>query len=67
MRLLNKKDAWKAIRDSSQNPRHHMVNDGAHNFQLKTYYITPIEQIKQLSELGYSDIKMYSLTDGQRD
>jgi hypothetical protein len=41
-----------------------MVNDGAHNFQLKTYYITPLEQLKQLSELGFSEIKMYSLTDG---
>jgi ubiquinone/menaquinone biosynthesis C-methylase UbiE len=64
MRLLNKKEAWKAIRNSSQNQRHHMVNDGAHNFQLKTYYITPLEQLKQLSELGFSEIKMYSLTDG---
>jgi hypothetical protein len=41
-----------------------MVNDGAHNFQLRTYYITPLEQVKQLSELGFSDIKMYSLADG---
>jgi ubiquinone/menaquinone biosynthesis C-methylase UbiE len=66
MRLLNKKEVWKAIRNSSrQNPGHHMVNDGAHNFQLKTYYITPVEQVKKLRELGYSNIKMYGLTDGK--
>jgi ubiquinone/menaquinone biosynthesis C-methylase UbiE len=64
MRLLNEKRAWKTIRNYKQNPRHDMVNDGAHNFQLRTYYITPFEQVKQLSELGFSDIKMYSLVDG---
>lgn len=42
-----------------------MVNDGAHNFRLKTYFITPVEQLNQLHELGYSDIKLYSLRDGR--
>lgn len=65
MRLLNKKEAWRTIRNSSSKPRHTMVNDGAHNFQLKTYYITPIEQLNQLRELGFSGTKIYGLTDGR--
>jgi ubiquinone/menaquinone biosynthesis C-methylase UbiE len=65
MRVTNKSAAWKTLRNSSQNSLHHMFNDGAHNFQLKTYYITPVEQVKQLRELGYTDIKMFGLTDGK--
>jgi ubiquinone/menaquinone biosynthesis C-methylase UbiE len=65
MRLLNKKEAWKVIRNPSRNAKHTMVNDGAMDFRLKTYYITPSEQLKQLSELGYSDTKMYSVTTGK--
>ena len=65
MRLLNKKEAWKIIRNPSKISKHTMVNDGAHNFRLKTYYITPVEQLKQLKELGFSDTKMYGLTDGR--
>ena len=65
MRLLNKKEAWKIIRNSSGNQKHTMVNDGAMNFRLKTYYITPVEQLKQLSELGYAGTEMYSLTSGK--
>ena len=41
MRLLNKRDAWKAIRNPSRKANHTMVNDGAMKFRLKTYYITP--------------------------
>jgi len=41
-----------------------MINDGAMNFRLRTYYITPVEQLKQLSELGFAKTKMYSLTSG---
>jgi SAM-dependent methyltransferase len=65
MRLLNTRDAWKTIRNPSRYPRHTMVNDGAHDFQLKTYYISPVEQLKQLSELGFSDTKIHGLTDGR--
>ena len=65
MRLLTKKEAWKTIRNSSKTQQHCMVNDGAHNFRLKTYYITPIEQLTQLGEWGYSDTKMYSLANGR--
>jgi ubiquinone/menaquinone biosynthesis C-methylase UbiE len=37
------------------------INDGAHNFRLKTYYIKPTKQIEQLKELGFRDIRMFSL------
>jgi len=65
MRLLNKGEVWKTIRNPSGNQQHLMVNDGAHNFRLKTYFLTPFEQLNQLQELGYSETKMYSLSDGR--
>jgi ubiquinone/menaquinone biosynthesis C-methylase UbiE len=65
MRLLNKKEAWKAIRNSSRNVKHTMVKDDAFGFRLETYYISPEEQLKQLSELDFSNTKMYSLVNGK--
>jgi ubiquinone/menaquinone biosynthesis C-methylase UbiE len=65
MRLLNTKEAWQTIRNSSINAKHTMVNDGAMDFRLKTYYITPMEQLRQLTELGYANTKMYSLSNGR--
>ena len=65
IRFLNKTNAWKTIRSSYRSQQFTMVNDdGTHNFRLRTYYITPIEQLKQLRRCGYSDTKIYSLTDG---
>jgi ubiquinone/menaquinone biosynthesis C-methylase UbiE len=65
MRLLNNREAWKAIRSPSSKQQHCMVNDGAMDFRLKTYYVSPAEQLKQLSKLGYENTKMYSLTSGK--
>ena len=65
MRLLNTKEAWKAIRNSSRNCKTYHGQRWCYEFRLKTYYITPKEQLKQLSELGYSNTKMYSLTNGK--
>lgn len=64
LRLLNNNEAWKAVRKSSRKRAHVMINDGAMNFRLRTYYITPSEQLKQLNELGFAKTKMYSLTSG---
>jgi ubiquinone/menaquinone biosynthesis C-methylase UbiE len=36
--------------------------DGAHMFE--NYYIKPVEQIKQLKDLGFKNIKIYSLDNG---
>jgi ubiquinone/menaquinone biosynthesis C-methylase UbiE len=65
MRLFNKGETWKTIRNPSRTQQYLMVNDGAHNFRLKTYFITPVEQLLQLRELGYSETKMYGLRDGR--
>ncbi len=65
MRLLNEREAWKVVRNSSKFVQHTMVNDGAMKFRLKTYYVTPKEQLKQLSELGFSNTKMFSLVNGK--
>ena len=64
MRLLNKK-SWKALRKRVGIQKYMIFNDGAHNFRLKTYYVTPTEQIKQLTELNFSGIKIYGLLDGR--
>lgn len=64
MRLLKRIDVWKTIRSSHRSQQYIMVKDEAHNFRIRTYYTTPIEQLKQLSRFGYSDTKIYSLTNG---
>jgi hypothetical protein len=42
-----------------------MFNTGVHDFRLKTFYITPKEQIKQLSQHKFTNIKVYGLEDGR--
>ncbi len=61
MRLLNTSDGWHTIRDSSRKKGYSLINDGAHHFRLKTYYVTPIEQLRQLQEKGYKETRMYGL------
>lgn len=41
------------------------IRDGAHKFKLKNYYITPTFQIQQLEKLGFENIKLFSLSNGQ--
>lgn len=66
MRLPNKRETWRIAKNFSKiQQKHVMFFDGAHNFRLKTYYISPIEQLKQLKELGYSATKIYSSRDGR--
>jgi ubiquinone/menaquinone biosynthesis C-methylase UbiE len=48
--------SWKAS--------HLVIRDGTHGFALKTYYIRPLEQIKQLTELSFWDIKVFSANTG---
>ncbi|MBN1919573.1 MAG: methyltransferase domain-containing protein [Verrucomicrobia bacterium] len=40
------------------------INDGAHGFRLKTHYIRPDEQLRQLSATGFTDTRILTL-DGQ--
>jgi len=56
IRLHNKRKLLKT--------KYAIVNDGAHDFGLKTYYITPDEQINQLSSL-FCNIKVYDLKKGK--
>jgi len=39
-----------------------IINDGAHAFRLKTYYIRPKHQITQLHDSGFQGIRIFSLT-----
>lgn len=43
-----------------------IMNDGAHQFRLSTYYIRPAEQIKQLENEGFSVISVYSSENGAK-
>ena len=38
-----------------------IIRDSSHWFRLKTYYIHPGEQVKQLDNLGFNHIRIYSL------
>ncbi len=41
-----------------------MVHDGAHGLNVQCYYVKPRAQVEQLSDLGYRNVKVYSLRDG---
>ena len=59
LRLLNKN--FKELK----NKKYTTMNDGAHQFRLSTYYIKPLEQVKQLSSLGFKNVRVYSLKNGK--
>jgi ubiquinone/menaquinone biosynthesis C-methylase UbiE len=42
-----------------------IINDGAHRFRSRTYYVRPEEQIRQLSDLGFGDIRVFDLSEGK--
>lgn len=42
-----------------------MVTDAGHDFRIKSYYINPEFQIRQLYDLGFTDIRLFSLNDGK--
>lgn len=42
---------------------HATIRDESHNFRLKTYYVSPQEQINQLKE-GFTNIQIYSWSSG---
>jgi hypothetical protein len=35
------------------------------DFLFRSYFITPGEQLKQLKDAGFSDIKVYALSNGE--
>jgi hypothetical protein len=46
------------------NKKHAVLIDGTHNFTIANYYIFPEEQVNQLSELGFKDVKIFSVNYG---
>jgi ubiquinone/menaquinone biosynthesis C-methylase UbiE len=46
------------------NMKYAIVIDGTHNFKIASYYILPDEQVNQLSDLGFKDIKIFSSLHG---
>jgi ubiquinone/menaquinone biosynthesis C-methylase UbiE len=42
-----------------------IINDGSHFYRLRQLYIRPTEQIKQLGELGFNNIRIFSFFDGK--
>ena len=64
MRLFNK-NAWKILRKRAEKQQYMTLNNGVHGFRLRTYYITPSEQIKQLTDSEFTGIKIYGLLDGR--
>jgi len=55
LRLINEK--YEDIRKYD----YAIINDGAHRFRLKTYYIKPSFQITQLHDLGFQGVRIFSL------
>ncbi|MCD1294866.1 class I SAM-dependent methyltransferase [Methanocella sp. CWC-04] len=48
-----------------KNSKFAVINDGTRSFSLNLYYIYPGEQIKQLHEAGFKNIRIYSQNDGR--
>ena len=48
-----------------RNEPYAIIRDGAYRFRLATYYVKPEMAAKQLSDLGYRNIRVYSLTNGE--
>ncbi|MGB5593454.1 MAG: class I SAM-dependent methyltransferase [Crocosphaera sp.] len=59
IRFFNKTLTYEQIK----NKNYAIIRDESHNFRLQTYYIRPLEQIKQL-ESKFSNIKVYSWKTG---
>jgi len=60
--FLSNKFPWKL-----KNMDWAIVNDGVYGFRARHYYIKPCFQVKQLEELGFKNIKLYSLEGKELD
>jgi ubiquinone/menaquinone biosynthesis C-methylase UbiE len=63
IRLFNN-STWKILRRKVEK-EYVIFNNGAHEFRLKVYFITPKAQVKQLNALGFTNIRIYGLYDGR--
>lgn len=48
----------------SKSKQHVIIRDGSQMFRLRTYYISPAEQVSQLEKAGFKRIRAYSLDTG---
>lgn len=61
---IKRKNRRKSSLDKIMTFPYYLFNDGAYQFSLETYYISPEEQLKQL-EPYFNHIKAFSISDGQ--
>jgi len=47
------------IKNESKNVPYMILNDGAHNFKLLTFYIKPEEQVRQLLNMGFEKVTVF--------
>jgi ubiquinone/menaquinone biosynthesis C-methylase UbiE len=68
--LLNRK-IWRNIRRTTRKPQYSMIYHIARSsysdriFLFRSYFVKPMEQLKQLNDAGFSDIKAYDLHSGK--
>jgi ubiquinone/menaquinone biosynthesis C-methylase UbiE len=58
--VYNRHISGQQLRDAT----HTIINDGAHNYRLCTYYIKPSAQLEQLATY-FSDVRVFSLSSGK--
>ncbi len=59
-RILNP-EVWAYSRGKRRNLKHAMYNIGGDFWSLKTYCVTASEQLSQLGDSGFVDVKIYDL------
>jgi ubiquinone/menaquinone biosynthesis C-methylase UbiE len=64
MRYYNR-NIWKKLKTFPEKNDFLTFKDGAENFRLMLCYVNPSKQIEQLELHGFSDIKIFGLSDGQ--
>ena len=62
--LLNR-NLWQTKKQKRKKPQSAMIYHKYKNFLFRSCFITPIEQIKQLRDTGFSEIKAYDLANGK--
>lgn len=51
---------WRRLRkEQVETLDYALVNDEAHDYALLTYYITPDAQVRQLEQVGFTDVRIY--------
>jgi len=60
LRLMNRSTSLTRLRALD----HAILQDESHNFRLKTYYIRPAAQLKQLFNAGFHDVQIFSWQTG---